>query len=83
MGSSWGFYMLLTEVPIYMKTMLHFNIKSVMTYTSPLRNQLKFVYNPRKIECSAECLTLPHHVGFQLGCGTVVRFHRQKEIGLN
>jgi hypothetical protein len=28
-GQAWGFYMLLTELPTYMKTVLHFNLKSV------------------------------------------------------
>ncbi len=29
LGNNWAFYMLITQLPIYMKTILHFDMKSV------------------------------------------------------
>ena len=31
-GNNWGFWMLLTELPIYMKNILHYDIKEVSDF---------------------------------------------------
>ena len=34
LGNNWAFYMILTELPIYMKNILHFNTKAVSYFMS-------------------------------------------------
>lgn len=44
-GNNWGFYTLLTELPTYLKSIQHFNMKSVSVTTNsqPLETSLKLV----------------------------------------
>ena len=60
-GHNWGFYMLLTELPSYMDSVLHINLKSVLDQPAMSR-KLNSLNVPRFIEWIIVCITLPCYV---------------------
>ena len=42
LGNNWAFYMILTELPIYMKNILHFNTKAVSYFMSKVVQIIKY-----------------------------------------
>ena len=57
MGNNWGFYTILTEMPLYMKDMLLQDIKSVSYTAYEVYISMLYIFST---------YTLPHNVAFKL-----------------
>lgn len=68
LGYNWAFYMLLTELPIYMRNIMHFDLKSV-TFLNHYAEAIYINNWSCNLEFNAVCFTLATHVDLQYSRG--------------
>lgn len=82
LGNNWAFYMLIVQIPIYMKTILHFDLKSVRK-----KNMKAIKDSFDEIVWLAELFldgfALPGDVDIQPFCWPIGRFDGKKTMGFD